>query len=128
MRFRRVLLLAILALLMAAVPLVPLLMDPLRRSTDSIRNSLLMETPVGSDIQDVRVFLEERGWRDRGHLEDRGVLKTEGGLVTIGSRSLRAELGAYQGIPFRTHVSAFYAFDDHGKLIDLWVAKTREAP
>jgi len=40
--------------------------------------------------------------------------------------SIRAEVGSYWGVPFQTYVTIFWGFDSDGKLIDIWVWKTRD--
>jgi hypothetical protein len=45
-------------------------------------------------------------------------------LHTVGQKHIRAEMGHYHTLPFITSISVFWAFDEEGKLIDIWVWKT----
>ena len=46
---------------------------------------------------------------------------------TVGVTSIEAEVGRYW-LPFCTTVTAFWGFDSEGRLIDVWVWKTPDAP
>jgi len=46
----------------------------------------------------------------------------------VGAMSIRASLGDYQGLPFKANITVYWGFDVTGKLIDIWVWKTWDAP
>jgi hypothetical protein len=98
------------------------------RPESSIRASLLRGTPLGSTSQEVRAFVQSRGWLDRNYIGDSGFLKQEAGVpaVEVGVTSIRGELGRYWSVPFQTSVTAFWGFDANGRLIDIWVWKTTD--
>ncbi|MGA8148843.1 MAG: hypothetical protein WB870_14930 [Gallionellaceae bacterium] len=99
----------------------------LLRSPSSIRATLLVSTPIGSNAVLVQSVLSQRGIQ--GRFQSTGFLKQESGETpkTIGVSSIRAELGHYY-LPLRTDVTAFWGFDATGALIDIWVWKTVDAP
>ena len=101
---------------------------PLWRSESSIRAYLLRQTPLGSSIQEVRAFLERRGWLDRSYSGDTGYYFQPVGQParTVGVSSLTGDLGQY-GFPLRVSVTAFWGFDANDRLIDIWVWKTTDA-
>ena len=88
----------------------------------------LYETPLESHISDVREFVSTREWEVAYDSETHGFLdqREPGDLSTVGSMSIRAQVGSYWGIPFLTYVTVFWGFNGDGKLIDIWVWKTRD--
>ncbi len=89
---------------------------------------VLSKTPLESHISDVREFISTREWKVAYDSETHGFLdqREPGNLSTVGSMSIRSEVGSYQGIPFLTYVTVFWGFDGDGQLIDIWVWKTRD--
>jgi len=116
------------AVLAAVVAGAIVLSTPLRRSEEHLREALLTETPLGAEFDEVRLLLNARGWLDDRHHEHIGFLKQVPGRKTevVGLRSLRAHLGHYRA-PYRTDVTAFWGFDEEGKLVDIWVWKTTDS-
>jgi hypothetical protein len=96
--------------------------NPLLRSEASIEAALLRTLPLGSSIDDVVRALRTRGVDVKvlptGVYKQKNPAKPE----VVGVSSIRMELGTALG----THVTAFWAFDDNGKLIDVWVWKTSD--
>jgi hypothetical protein len=43
-------------------------------------------------------------------------------------RVIKADLGEYQGIPWRKAVVCYWGFDEHDKLIDVLIEKQADAP
>lgn len=85
----------------------------LHRPESFVRASLLKRTPLGSTSQEVRAFVEGRGWLDRNYIGSTGFLKTEIGVPAsqehaVGVTSIRGELGHYRSGLFQTYVSAFW--------------------
>ena len=102
----------------------------LRRSPEQIRASLLRDCPPGTDMEAVRSFLDQRGWRDQHYEEGRGFFDPDAPGVAVGAQSLHADLGQYYELvpPLPTCVEAFYAFDANGRLIEIRVRKTMDGP
>lgn len=119
--------LSALTLIVAAAAL-----NPLRKPEKKIEAALLEMTPIGSKDSDVRSIVEQKGWLDPKYGGTTGFLKQETGKPdqTVGKTSIRGHLGAYRGfpVPLRTDVTAFWAFDEENRLIDVWVWKTTDAP
>jgi hypothetical protein len=94
----------------AALPLV----DPLRRSDESIRESLLKETPPGTKEAAVQALIKARGWRRCG-----GTVRARDEMVWSG---VGTELGQYRGLLLsEVSVWAVWQFDRQGTLIDIEV-------
>ena len=120
---RSVLLLVLLAPILALVLVT--LANPLRWPLPLLENYILGATPIGTSFEGVLSEIETRGWklsyasREHGFLDQRTKPET-----TVGSMSVRASLGDYQGLPFMANVTVFWGFDLTGKLADIWVWKT----
>jgi len=92
-----------------------------------IEASLLSMAPIGSQKEEVLRALDGKGWGPV-RAKKGGFLKQEPPrpMEIIGVASIAVHLGDY-GF-FRTSVDAFWGFDEKGKLIDVWVWKTTDAP
>ena len=90
---------------------------------------MLKETPVSMKFNKVINKLETMNY-DLKVSKNAGFLKQEKGQSkTVGVNSIRVHLGDYWTFPFfRTSVTAFWGFDEDGKLIEIWVWKTTDSP
>ena len=101
--------------------------NPLRLPDIVIKDYLLSELPLGTNIKVVEQFVREKEWklayvsRTTGYIDQQSPTNK-----VVGEMSIRAELGSYQGLPFETSVTVFWGFDKKGNLIDMWVWKTRD--
>ncbi len=103
----------------------------LRRSEAAIRDAIFKLTPLGSPSSVVLAVIKKERWDSQGLDSRSGFLKQEAGKKTeiVGVASIRANLGHHWTFPFlTTDVSAFWAFDKEGRLIDVWIWKTVDAP
>jgi hypothetical protein len=118
------------AVVVAFIAILYAASNSLRRSPEQIRASLLRDCPPGTDMEAVRSFLDQRGWRDQHYDEGRGFSNPDAPAVAIGAQSLHADLGRYYELipPLPTWVEAFYGFDANGRLIDIRVRKTMDGP
>lgn len=119
------------------------LFNPLRRSPERIRESMLELTPIGMDINEVVLILQESradsDWISLNVNRRVGVdLTNLGGLSrvdreayierlglsgnTAGEQSIRVILGGYRGIAW-TSVHGYWAFDENGDLMEVFVRK-----
>lgn len=100
----------------------------LRRPVSMIENSLLRLAPIGSSTDDVLRAVEAKGW-EHSVVRNVGFLKQKAmhHAAVVGSSSLEAHLGDY-GVFFRTSVDAYWGFDRDGRLLEVWVWKTTDAP
>jgi hypothetical protein len=107
-------------------------LNPLRRSPDRIRASLLEVTPLASTMTDVRRVLEQKKWLNTKYSGTAGFVKHEPGrpIVVVGATSLCGLLGEYYEfpVPLVTSVEAYWGFDRNGTLIEVWVRKTTDGP
>ena len=109
--------------------------NPLRKSEKKLHAWVLAETPMGSSMEDVAKAIERQKWqRDPGHNEELGFYRQQGFIGVVGSKSIHADLGDYREWHFPivgykdwatwANVEAYWGFDEHGKLIDIWVRKS----
>ena len=103
-----------------------LLSDSLLRPVALIRASILKETPLGSTSDAVREVLKRKGWLVANYVGSTGFLKQESGASNeiVGITSIRGNVGDLAVM----NVSAFWGFDIDGRLIDVWVWRTFNAP
>jgi hypothetical protein len=105
--------------------------SPLTMHDEEIHDWVLMQTPLGSSIDDVSKVMEKNGWkRDLGHQENLGFYK----MGVVGAKSIHADLGIYREWHFPVlaywdwtclvDVDVYWGFDENGKLIDVWVQKS----
>lgn len=101
-------------------------MDPLRKPVEEIRGQLLREKPLGtSSVEIERWLIVDKKLAPKrantGYFTNRG--------VTVGFSSISAGLGEYKTFSLlAASVEAFWGFDEHGFLIDVWVRKSVDAP
>lgn len=99
----------------------------LYRSNEKIKEKLLIKTPVGTSLEEVRDFLKEMDWKIR---EDAPFYKVAGrpqGRQTLKSDyNLKVWIGDYQGIPWGVSVIAIWGFES-GLLTEIVVYKERDA-
>jgi len=100
-----------------------------RRSEQNIRQQILRETPQGSTYSAVLNYAEKQGWpvteQSKGlETKNLGQFPTR----VVGERVIIADLGPYQGLPWRIDVRCYWAFDENDKLINTFVCKYADAP
>lgn len=103
----------------------------LRRSPTSIRESVLSLAPLGSSPETIMALVKKEGWKSQGFNTRSGFLKQEppSKSEVIGTSHIQASLGHHWTFPFlRTDVTAYWGFDKDGRLIDVWIWKTIDAP
>jgi hypothetical protein len=109
-------------------------LQPKRWPSGRLHSWLLTQTPPGSDIPVVVHFLRRRGWLDDTYESRSGFLKDPPGgpQRLVGVNSVRAVLGDYRGpdglFLFVTSTEAYFGFDQQGRLLEVWVRKTTDAP
>lgn len=103
----------------------------LRKSPAAIREVLLSKTPIGSSINSTIAWLARDGHQKPLISKTSGFLKQEGsGNSVVGVQSVSISLGEYHSFPFgfTTSVEAYWGYDADGRLVDIWVWKTTDAP
>lgn len=101
----------------------------LRKSEARIQQDILEVAPIGSDMSTVISMLQQKGyeivWINRNSgFSDQRVRPAK----VKGEMSIRSNFGDYRGFIFMVNVTVFFAFDEEGKLLDVWVWKTKDAP
>jgi hypothetical protein len=128
---KKVLLISFITIL--ALVMVSMMTNPLLRTDKSIRRYLLQITPIGTSMEDVVHAVSDRSnWTIR-HIADRhGVgfdprwptVPTLSWLredhIVVGEKSIRIHLGSYRFI-MGVDVSGYYAFDENGELMDIFI-------
>jgi len=105
--------------------------NPLLRTDNYIRNRLLKATPLGTSMNDVKAFIESKGYtivqyrEDIGFRDPRGYKTGRTGVV--GAKHIRASIGNYHHGPLRANVSVLWGFDQDSRLIDVAVWRTIDA-
>jgi hypothetical protein len=114
---------AVVAVLVIVLLITAAMANPLRKSDRAISAWLLGRTPCGSSIDDVRAFLDKRGWNEPGYHRTRPAPAVEPFLGgTIGScHELRR-------FPWTTFVQAFWEFDREGRLVNIRIQRTIDSP
>ncbi|MBQ8514068.1 MAG: hypothetical protein IJ496_01550 [Ruminococcus sp.] len=107
-----------------------LMLNPLRWPEKMLRQQLLRQTPVGTDIDEVIQYLESQDeWEiiyvnhTAGYHYFDGRPYEAGVGAEIGEQSIRVYLGEYRN-PLAVDVNVFYAFDGDGKLMDAAIMKS----
>jgi hypothetical protein len=108
------------AALVVTVTVAVLLLNPWRRSNESVRARLFAITPRGSRLEDVRSILDQRGWHEPA-LQQTWPLPAR-------QPFLGGTVGSYQGLPWYTTVRAFWEFDERGGLKDIKIDRIMDSP
>jgi hypothetical protein len=95
-----------------------------------IQQRLLEACPLGSSQEEVTNALTVAGTAYT--VSSKGFLKQppESSMSVVGVTSIMVDFGAYRAPPLmaKTAVVAYWGFDNGGKLVEVWVWKTADAP
>jgi len=106
------------------VLVIRMLSNPLRKSEEDMRETILELTPIGMSMDDVIKVIEDKDeWKLRHIWHEYGYRDYSQG--EIGVKSIRVYLGEYN--LSTTGVSVFWGFDENSKLIDVYVLKESDA-
>ena len=100
----------------------------LYRSEEKIGEKLLIKTPVGTSLEEVREFLEEMDWtvfRER-NVDETVRVRGEKRETYKGDYLLEVIIGEYQGIPWGVGVIVGWVFES-GLLTEIRVDKEYDA-
>lgn len=117
---RKVMGVLVAAMAVAAVFLV----NPLRMPDAALHAWLLKTVPVGSNLETLQAAVKRNGWRLNGTWQGHRPKSDWGGID--GDTVAWVYLGGYRSI-LRTDIDSFWAFDDHGKLMDVHTRRTADA-
>ena len=100
------------------------LSNPLRKSNDQIRESVLEITPLGTNMEDVLKVIETKKkwkvvWINNDYKHEFTDLS---GDFVIGTTSIKASIGKYRNF-FEVDVQVYWGFDENSKLIEVEVRK-----
>jgi hypothetical protein len=114
---------ALLSVVIIVALVIATMANPLRKADTEVIAWLLAQTPPGSSLNEVRTFLDQRGWNEPGYHETKPPVAAEPFLGgTIGSyHDLR-------NFPWITFVQAFWEFDGEGQLINIKIHRTIDCP
>ena len=102
--------------------------NPARKTSEQIKSDILALTPLGTSANDVLEFVNANEWSgvagSPARILDSGVFMGELGQSgdDVGEKSIRATAGKYTNF-FKTTVSVWWAFDENGELIEVFVSK-----
>jgi hypothetical protein len=102
-----------------------------RRSEQSIRERILRDTPLGSTHAVVLDYAKRKGWpviEQPGGYVVPEIGKSQAQSKIVGKRVIRADLGEYQGLPWKMAVLCYWSFDGGDKLVDVFIEKQADAP
>lgn len=115
------------------------IINPIRRTDGMVRRYLLNFMPIGTSMENViRIAEDKNRWMIRVVNDDFGVVigtrhmnplrgvspDTGREIIVIGQRAVEVHLGTYKALGFvRTDVTAFFAFDENGELIDIFIRR-----
>ena len=110
----------------------PWLTSPLNKSNEMIREDILKEIPIGTNIEDAIIFIEgNKNWKIHRIDEEKGYEIDSNGehpliefshqtYALVGKKSIYVSLGTLLEI-FNTYFEAGFAFDENDNLIDILV-------
>ena len=122
-----------LLLFIITMMMVSLILNPLLKTRAGIQRYLLNITPIGTSIEDIiHKAADNTNWTIRSR--DAGValhptrLNPTRGVAddprfpVVGEQSVEVHLGTYRHIT-RVDVTAFFTFNEYGKLMEIFVIK-----
>ncbi len=92
-----------------------------------VRNELLEKTPIGTTFDQVLSFCASNNLKCR-QSNTTGYLNQKTGQI-VGVKSIWAVVSERKEMPLSTtSIAAYWGFDKDGRLLDIWVWKTIDAP
>ncbi|MGO4376298.1 hypothetical protein AB4Z21_37225, partial [Paenibacillus sp. MCAF20] len=104
------------------------LLNPLTRSEDTIREKLLTQIPLGTDMNEAIDFAKrKKGWSDI-KIDDANGYNSELGIkTTVGEKHFSVHAGDYRSLLnlyfFVADVTIYFGFNENSELIDIRVRK-----
>jgi hypothetical protein len=124
MKKKRKAIISLAIIMLIALVVGTVMMNPLLWPKDQIEKKLLQKIPIGTSMDEAIVLIENNNWiireaHDIGYGIRNGTPRF-GDTPTVCSKSMRVTLGHYFGDG--VWVSAYFGFDD-GYLVDITVIK-----
>ena len=134
MTFNKTLSLVVIVVVVALIGMRVFPSNPLWKSQNDLKAWILKQAPLGSSIGDVKALMKRQAWKLLAEWHGNpGKVSSDTAYPSIkdypgikGEYFIHADLGNYQGIPFRVGVDAFWGFDAAGRLVDLRIRKGAE--
>ena len=123
--------------LLVIIPVVIVLINPLRWPSVLQRDRMLRLTPIGTSMEEVvKVIESQEKWKIRNISYEHGYINYDykvpewptssvSGLSIIGAKSIMADVGEYSN-PFVTSVTVSWGFNEEATLIDVYVRKSMD--
>lgn len=99
--------------------------NPLRWPQSAVHAWLLWKVPVGSGEKQLQQIASATGWRVNGTWPGHRPHSAWGGID--GTTIVWVYLGGYRTI-LRADLDSFWAFDEHGRLVDVRIRRMIDAP
>ena len=106
---------------------VPMLINPIRRPTASVRNHVLRHTPIGMSMEDVITVLKgKKKWKKHRIVHEWESISTSSPI--IGEKAIFVNAGTYRSFYLyfflvNTSVGISWWFDEDGNLTEVRVTK-----
>src|SRR5229473_585900 len=112
MRYKKVLRLVAIAVILVFTGVTIFPINPLRRSESDLRAWILKQVPLGSSVGQVKAFIQSKGWKLVSEWSGNpSSVSSETAYPSVkdypgikGDYFIQVDLGSYQGIPFRVNV------------------------
>lgn len=96
-------------------------------SEQALREGILRDTPLGASMERVALYCQSSGWSCK-RSEVAGYLDQKANKV-VGVKSIRGDYDEKKGgVSMPSSISVFWGFDADGRLLDIWVWRTIDAP
>ena len=99
--------------------------NPLRWPDVAVHRWLLINVPVGSDLNHLQKIAAKKGWQVNGVWSGNQPHADWGGIN--GATVAWIYLGGYQGV-LRADLDSFWAFDERGHLVDVHIRRMIDGP
>ncbi|MDD4689884.1 MAG: hypothetical protein PHE51_09095 [Eubacteriales bacterium] len=122
---RKTIIYTLLALLIIVlgVAIISYASNPLRKSEEQIRESMLKLTPIGTSMDEVTKVIEDKKWEITWVKHDHNNEYTDlSGDFIVGAKSIKATVGSYRKF-FIVYVEVYWGFDENDKLIAIEIRK-----
>jgi hypothetical protein len=104
------------------------MLNPLNRSEDTIKEKLLTQIPLGTDMNEAIDFAKKKkGWSDIKINDTNGYPSSMGIGLSVGEKHFSVYAGDYRSILnlylFAVDVRIYFGFNENSELIDIRVRK-----
>lgn len=123
-----IIIVAIVMVIFILIGIIVVNLNPLRKNETKLRETLLLDTPLGMNLDDILTYIEgNEDWEIRRISLEHGF--TNQSFIPekiVGEKFIRVKIGEYSNL-FTTSVTVFWGFNADSELIDIWVWKTTDS-